>query len=177
MHECRGRISSLLFLVFLGIFPSNPEVFAMDTLTLSSSAFKQNGPVPSKYTCDGADVNPPLAINVVPAGARSLALIVDDPDAPAGVWVHWVVWNIGANTTEIKENSVPQGAQQGLTDFRDRKYGGPCPPSGTHRYFFKLYALDTVLTLGPAATKPALDQAMKGHIIGQTELIGKYSRK
>jgi Raf kinase inhibitor-like YbhB/YbcL family protein len=149
----------------------------MATLKISSAAFAHNGPIPSKYTCDGADVSPPLAIENVPAGAKSLALIVDDPDAPAGTWVHWVVWNIDPLTKEIKENVVPAGASQGMTDFRKQKYGGPCPPSGTHRYFFKLYALDAVLALAPNAGKVAVEAAMKSHILAQTELIGLYTRK
>jgi len=149
----------------------------MSTLKISSTAFTHNGPIPSKYTCDGADVNPPLVVENVPTGTHSLALIVDDPDAPAGTWVHWVVWNIRASTKEIKENAVPDGVSQGITDFKKRKYGGPCPPSGTHRYFFKLYALDATLTLGPNADKAVVESAMKGHILAQAELIGLYSRK
>jgi Raf kinase inhibitor-like YbhB/YbcL family protein len=124
----------------------------MSTFRISSPAFKHNDHIPPKYTCDGADVNPPLVIENTPAGTKSLALIVDDPDAPGGMWVHWVVWNIDPAVAAIKENSVPSGAQQGINDFRSRNYGAPCPPSGTHRYFFKLYALDTTLTL--ARTQP-----------------------
>jgi hypothetical protein len=105
-----------------------------------------------------------------------MALIVDDPDAPAGTWVHWVVWNISPDTKEMKESSVPEGAQQGVNDFRKHEYGGPCPPSGTHRYFFKLYALDTMLNLGSKAKKSDVEQAMKGHILEKTELIGRYRR-
>jgi Raf kinase inhibitor-like YbhB/YbcL family protein len=149
----------------------------MATLKISSSAFAHNGSIPSKYTCDGADVSPPLAIESVPPEVKSLVLIVDDPDAPVGTWVHWVVWNISPATKEIKENSVPPGASQGMTDFRKQKYGGPCPPSGTHRYFFKLYALDSLLTLSSNSTKTTVEGAMKGHILAQTELIGLYSRK
>jgi Raf kinase inhibitor-like YbhB/YbcL family protein len=149
----------------------------MATLKISSSAFAHNGSIPSKYTCDGADVSPPLAIESVPPEVKSLVLIVDDPDAPVGTWVHWVVWNISPATKEIKENSVPPGASQGMTDFRKQKYGGPCPPSGTHRYFFKLYALDSLLTLSSNSTKATVEGAMKGHILAQTELIGLYSRK
>ena len=149
----------------------------METLNLSSVAFKHNGLIPSKYTCDGADINPPLMMENVPQTAKSLALIVDDPDAPAGTWVHWVLWNISPSTKDIRENTIPQGAEQGMTDFRKRSYGGPCPPSGTHRYFFKLYALDTTLSLGPETTKASLEKAIKGHIVAQSELIGLYKRK
>ncbi len=155
----------------------NAEAIDMATVKISSSAFNHKELIPSKYTCDGMDVNPPLAIENVPSGAKSLALIVDDPDAPRGMWVHWIVWNIDPGTKEIKENSVPPGAKQGMSDFGKRDYGGPCPPSGTHRYFFKLYALDATLSLGPDTTKTALEAAMKGHVIAQAEIIGLYKRK
>jgi hypothetical protein len=166
-----------LFLPVIIIHILYTGAFAMDAFRISSTAFTQNGSIPSKYTCDGSDVSPPLMIENVPSGAKSLALIVDDPDAPAGTWVHWVVWNIAPDTKEIKENSPPHGAQEGLTDFRKRGYGGPCPPGGTHRYFFKLYALDAMLTLGPNTTKAMLEHAMKGRVVAQCELIGRYKRK
>jgi len=149
----------------------------MSTLNITSPVFKHNDRIPLKYTCDGADINPPLLIENVPIGARSLALIVDDPDAPSGTWVHWVVWNIAPDTGKIKEHSVPAGASEGANDFRKRSYGGPCPPSGIHRYFFKLYALDAMLNLNPGTDKASLEKAMHGHILGQAELIGLYTRK
>lgn len=145
-------------------------------MKISSPAFRHNDSIPAKYTCDGADVNPPLRFEDVPPNAKSLALIVDDPDAPRGTWVHWVVWNISPDTREVPEDSVPKGALQGMNDFRKIEYGGPCPPSGTHRYFFKLYALDTLLTLGKNADKASLEAAMQGHIISRAELIGRYKR-
>jgi Raf kinase inhibitor-like YbhB/YbcL family protein len=145
-------------------------------LEVSSTAFKENTSIPKKYTCDGKDINPPLTIENVPQGTKSLALIVDDPDAPMGIWVHWVLWNIDPKTKEIKENSVPQGAIQGVNDFGKSSYGGPCPPSGTHRYFFKAYALDTVLKLAQNSRKADLERAMKGHIIGQGQLMGTYKK-
>jgi Raf kinase inhibitor-like YbhB/YbcL family protein len=148
----------------------------MKGLQLGSPAFKHNEFIPEKNTCDGKNINPPLLIENIPSGTKSMALIVDDPDAPAGTWVHWVVWNISPDTKEIKESSVPEGAQQGVNDFRKHEYGGPCPPSGTHRYFFKLYALDTMLNLGSKAKKSDMEQAMKGHILEKTELIGRYRR-
>ena len=148
----------------------------MKSLRLVSPAFRHNELIPKKYTCDGADINPPLLVENIPSGAKSLALIVDDPDAPVGTWVHWVVWNINPDTREIEEDSVPKGAQQGVNDFRKKDYGGPCPPSGTHRYFFKLYALDKVLNLGSNAKKDDLEGAMKGHILEKTELVGLYRR-
>ena len=145
-------------------------------MKISSTAFGQNGQIPAKYTCDGADINPPLAFEAVPSGAKSLALIVDDPDAPMGTWVHWVVWNIDPKTRGIAENSIAQGAMQGTTDFGKRVYGGPCPPSGTHRYFFKLYALDLVPDMKAGARKADLEAAMKGHILEETQLMGLYKR-
>lgn len=146
-------------------------------MKLSSPAFKQNELIPAKYTCDGDDVNPPLLFEKVPSEAKSFALIVDDPDAPRGTWVHWVLWNIDPKTVEIKENTVPAGSQQGVNDFKTQSYGGPCPPSGTHRYFFKLYALDITLNLNPKTTKHILESAIKGRVIAQAELIGLYKRK
>jgi Raf kinase inhibitor-like YbhB/YbcL family protein len=149
----------------------------MSTLKITSPVFKHNDRIPPKYTCDGADINPPLLVENVPAGTQSLSLIVDDPDAPRGIWVHWVVWNIAPDTKEIKEHTVPSGAQQGINDFRKNSYGGPCPPSGTHRYFFKLYALNVKLNIDRNANKASLEKAMSGHILGQAELIGLYARK
>lgn len=180
MEGLKYRIVFILFLLSSGLFVSSllgKEILRDDTLTVSSPVFKNNGTIPSKYTCDGVNVNPPLFIEHVPAGAKSLALMVDDPDAPAGIWVHWVLWNIDLETREIRENSVPKGAQQGMNDFRKQPYSGPCPPSGTHRYFFRLYALDTVLTVSPDATKAVLEEAMKGHIIEQAYIVGLYKRR
>ncbi len=168
-------VSLLFFVAFLPFFPL--EAQKMSTLTLSSPAFRHNERIPSKYTCDGADVNPQLFVGNIPTGTKSLALIVDDPDAPRGTWVHWVVWNISPDTKELKEGTVPPGAHQGMNDFRRLDYGGPCPPSGTHRYFFKLYALDSVLSLGANASKTNLERAMEGHVLGRAELIGLYQRK
>lgn len=150
------------------------EVRKMTTLTITSTAFAPNGAIPAKYTCDGGDMNPPLAIAGVPAGTKSLALIMDDPDAPAGTWVHWVLWNIPPETREIGERSVPAGAVQGLNSWSRSGYGGPCPPSGTHRYFFKVYALDAMLSLKPSSTKADLEKAMAGHILSKGELVGAY---
>jgi hypothetical protein len=145
-------------------------------MTITSPAFKNNKHIPAKYTCDGENVNPPLEIKDVPGNAQSLVLISDDPDAPGGTWVHWTVWNIDPKTTEIAENSVPEGAVEGVTDFGKPGYGGPCPPPGTHRYFFKLFALDTKLDLSENTTAKDLEAAMEGHIIEKAELIGLYRR-
>ncbi|MGE5174491.1 MAG: YbhB/YbcL family Raf kinase inhibitor-like protein [Betaproteobacteria bacterium] len=176
MHKIQGTRAFILFIALFS-YSTGTEAADMSTLNISSPAFKHREHIPAKYTCDGADVNPALMIGNVPPGAKSLALIVDDPDAPRGTWVHWVVWNISPDTKEIKENSIPQGASQGMNDFRKLGYGGPCPPSGTHRYFFKLYALDTMLSLATNTTKAALERAMHGHILAQGELIGLYMRK
>jgi Raf kinase inhibitor-like YbhB/YbcL family protein len=140
------------------------------------SVFNHNEQIPTRYTCDGEDINPKLDISDVPPGAKSMALIVDDPDAPMGTWVHWVVWNIPSDRAGIEENAVPTGAVQGTNSWNKLGYGGPCPPSGTHRYFFKLYALDIEIDLKQGASKEELEKAMKGHILEQAELIGLYNR-
>ncbi len=170
----------LLLMPLTGMFPVTAigkEVKRMETMAISSLAFSGGGAIPGKYTCDGADVSPPLAIGAVPAGAKSLALIMDDPDAPMGTWVHWVAWNIPATTREIPENGLPAGASQGKNDWKRNSYGGPCPPSGTHRYYFKLYALDIALNLGSSTTKRDLEHAMEGHILAKGELMGNYQRR
>jgi len=146
----------------------------MEGLTVTSPGFENNNLIPSKYTCDGDDVNPPLIIEGIPEGTKSLVLIVDDPDAPMGTWDHWIVWNISP-TSKIEENSVP--GVEGLNDFRKHSYGGPCPPSGTHRYFFKVYALDTKLDLNSNSRKKNVEKAMKGHILAEGVLVGLYSRR
>jgi len=145
-------------------------------LTISSSAFEPEQMIPKQYTCDGGNINPSLIIKGAPSEARSLTLIVDDPDAPNGTWVHWVVWNIDPTAKEISENSVPAGSVEGITSFGKPGYGGPCPPSGTHRYFFKLYALDTILDIPASSKKEELEKAMQGHIVDQAELMGTYAR-
>jgi Raf kinase inhibitor-like YbhB/YbcL family protein len=153
-------------------------------MTLTSPAFKQNSQIPSKYTCEGDDISPPLAWAGLPEGTKSLVLIVDDPDAPdpkapQRVWVHWVVYNIPADTKGLPENAskagLPKGVMIGMNDFTKTMYGGPCPPIGRHRYFHKLYALDTTLDLRKA-TKTTIEQAMKGHVLASTELIGTYQK-
>jgi hypothetical protein len=141
-----------------------------------SSEFKNNEKIPSNYTCEGEDVNPPLEFVDVPEDAKSLALIVDDPDAPGKTWVHWVVFNIPPETEEIDEDTVPDDAILGRTDFGNKSYGGPCPPSGTHRYFFKLYALDAMLDLDSGASKQEVLDAMNGRIIEKAELVGIFAR-
>ena len=151
-------------------------------LTISSSAFEQEGMIPAKYTCDGADISPPLAWSGVPDGTKSLTLIADDPDAPGKTWVHWVVFNLPPEVNALPEKTptdakLDNGAIQGRNDFGRSGYGGPCPPGGTHRYFFKLYALDTMLNLKSKAKKPDVEKAMKGHILAEGQLMGRYSRR
>ena len=151
-------------------------------IKITSSAFEEGGLIPAKYTCDGADVSPPLQWDAVPEGTRSIALICDDPDAPMGTWVHWVLFNLPSDAKELAENipteeTLPNGAKQGVNDFGRVGYGGPCPPGGTHRYFFKIYALDTEVGLEASADKRRLLKTMEGHILGQGQLIGKYKRQ
>ena len=156
------------------------------TMELSSSAFAPNADIPGLHTCEGRDRSPPLAWSGVPAGTQSLALIVDDPDAPDPAapkmtWVHWVLYNLPRDTTALEAGvsraSLPTGTLEGLNDWKREGYGGPCPPIGRHRYFFKLYALDTVLPALHPATKAALEKAMQGHILAQGELVGYYRKK
>ncbi len=148
----------------------------MVEMKLTSPAFAHNGQIPSEYTCDGSDLSPPLQIIDVPKNAKSLVLINDDPDAPVGTWDHWIVFNIPPTTTEIKKGQEPQ-ASPGRNSWGKTGYGGPCPPLGTHRYFFKLYALDTMLILPKGAAKREIEKEMQGHILAQAELIGLYKRK
>jgi Raf kinase inhibitor-like YbhB/YbcL family protein len=147
------------------------------TMKITSSAFSEGGTIPDKYAKDGQNVSPPLRIEGAPADAKSLVLITDDPDAPVGLFTHWLVWNIDPKTTEIAENSVPTGAIQGTNDYPNLGYGGPQPPSGTHRYFFKIFALDRTLDLKSGAKRKEVDAAMRGHVIAQGELMGRYSHK
>ncbi len=143
---------------------------------LTSPAFSHGSQIPSKYTCDGEDINPHLVIQGVPSGTKSLALMVEDPDAPGGLFVHWVLWDIPPETKEIREHAATFGAVEGATNWGDGGYGGPCPPAGTHRYFFRLFALDTRLHLPASAGREELEAAMTGHIVATTELMGTYAR-
>lgn len=183
------KISFLIFAILIASFffgcsqksqqplDTQTQLLTQLSMQITSSAFKHNEKIPSQYTCDGDNKNPPLSIFEVPQDAKSLVLISDDPDAPMGTWVHWTLWNMDPKITEIAEDSVPQGAVEGTTSFGNTGYGGPCPPSGTHRYFFKLYALDTTLNLNTSAKTSDIEEAMKTHILAQAELIGLYSRK
>jgi hypothetical protein len=170
----------LLFLVALAtpvIGPAQAQSAPGPTsLRVTSSAFLDGGKIPKKYTCDNSNVNPPLRIENLPKAVKSLVLIVDDPDTPGQTWTHWLLWNIDPKATEIREESVPQNAVQGTSDFGSARYGGPCPPSGTHRYYFKVYALGTTLSLPSSAKKATVEKAMAGHIIAKGSLMGTYSR-
>lgn len=152
-----------------------------DAMKITSPAFKEGDMIPRKYTCDGEDISPPLAWEGVPANTKSLALISDDPDAPVGTWVHWVVFNLPPDSKRFSENipsdkTLPNGAKQGTNDFPGIGYGGPCPPGGTHRYYFKLYALDQMLDLAAGITKAQLLKAMENHVAAEAQLMGKYKR-
>ena len=191
-----GKLAVFLFSIILfvgcgntksGSNESSDETHSMNKTTednvsfvLTSTAFKEGESIPRKYTCDGEDISPPLKWASAPAGVKTFALIVDDPDAPMGTWVHWVAFNIPPTGSALPEkvppkDSLPDGTVQGKNDFRKIGYGGPCPPGGTHRYFFKLYALDTLLTLKSGSSKADLVKAMDGHIVAQAQLMGRYS--
>lgn len=151
------------------------------TLLVQSPAFEEGGRIPAIYTCDDRNISPPLSWSNVPDSTKSLALICDDPDAPAGTWVHWVLFNIPPDTTALPENMPPEeqlenGAEQGQNDFGEIGYGGPCPPRGTHRYYFRLYALDKKIDIESGATRQELMKAMKGHVMAEGQLMGRYSR-
>jgi len=154
-------------------------------LSLRSSAFQHQGEIPRQYTCDGKDLSPPLEWSGLPAGTKSLALVVDDPDAPDPkapkmTWVHWVLYNLPPEATDLKEAlrpaELPKGTREGINDWGRTGYGGPCPPIGRHRYFHKLYALDTMLPDLGRPAKAALEKAMKGHVLAEAQLIGSYQR-
>lgn len=146
-------------------------------MKIESPVFKNNEFIPPEYTCDGENISPPLIINDVPENAKSLVLIVDDPDAPGGTWIHWTVWNISPDIKEIPENSCPQDAVEGITDSGRPGYSGPCPPYGTHRYFFKLFALDTTLDLGVSSRVADIEHKMEENIVAKAQLVGLYRRK
>lgn len=151
-------------------------------MEITSPAFKSGGMIPQRYTCDGDDVSPPLEWRDAPKNTQAFALICDDPDAPMGTWVHWVVYDLPAHVTKLAEGlpadrQLENGGKHGTTSARSLGYHGPCPPSGVHRYFFKLYALDSPTDLPPGATKERLLAAMKGHILAEAELMGRYKRK
>ena len=146
-------------------------------MNLTSPDFSEGGNIPERFTCDGKDISPTLKIDGIPKEAKSLVLIVDDPDAPGGNFTHWLIWNIVPDLTEIVANKLPAHALQGVNDFGKSKYSGPCPPAGIHRYYFRLYALDTTLTLPQGSKRKVVDSAIKGHTIAEATLMGRYARK
>ena len=168
-------VSSLVLTVSIPLALGG-DALETGALRLTSPVFENNSPLPPRYTCDGENINPPLTIKNVPRGAKSLAFIFDDQDAPRGSYVHWILWNIDPETKDIKEDSVPEDAVEGTNDFKKRNYGGPCPPTRAHRYAFKLYALDIRLNLESRSTKAVLEKAMKGHILAQAQLLTSYKK-
>jgi hypothetical protein len=169
-------ILACLLPITLFSYTTGQGIVKPEPLKISSPAFENDGKIPKKYTCDGSNINPPLRIQGVPSNTKSLVLVFDDIDAPRGTYVHWILWNIGPDTREIKENSLPEGAVLGLNDFKKRNYGGPCPPGRAHKYVFRIYALDTLLDLNHNSTKTDLEKAMEGHIISRAQLTGVYKR-
>lgn len=180
-------VAGILFLVMVRTWTSKQsvvpsavparEAISASEFSIASPAFAHEAAIPAFFTCDGENVSPPLSISGVPEGARSLVLIVDDSDAPDGTFTHWIVMDIPPDTREIAQETVPEGAVEGTTSFGRPGYSGPCPPSGLHRYFFTLYAMDQKLSLNNQTTRAALEQAMQGHVLGQTYFYGRYNRK
>lgn len=182
MQDKRAVRFMPLLVLWIATLTAPGPLSAAGTIVVKSPSFEEGKTIPQKHTCDGEDVSPQLAWTGVSEGAKSLAIICDDPDAPAGTWVHWVLYNLPADAVGLEEKvppreTLPSGARQGKNDFRKIGYNGPCPPGGTHRYFFKVYALDRLLDLPPGATKAELVRAMEGHVLAQGSLMGTYSRK
>lgn len=179
VNEFNFMISLLLLVWISGVSNFAYAVSPRETtFVLQSSAFENESSIPAKYTCQGSDISPPLSWKGAPANTKSFALIVDDPDAPGGTWNHWLIFNIPPETHALSENltSLPQGALMGKNSWGNNSYNGPCPPQGVHRYFFKLYALDAVLTLSKDASKNEIEKAMKENSVGKAELMGKYKK-
>lgn len=173
-----ASVALLLTIFFVEVGKSdNQDSKGGKGIKVTSSAFQEGAEIPAKCSRQGGNVNPPLRIEGVPANAKSLVLIVDDPDAPVRLFTHWLLWNIDPTTTEITEHSMPKGAMQGTNDYPALGYGGPQPPSGTHRYNFKIFALDQTLNLPEGAKRSELDKAMSGHVIAQGQLMGRYTHK
>ena len=173
---------TLLGLAFGGCRPTTPAAPSVPSFQLTSTAFSAGQPIPAIYTCDGQDISPPLQWTDPPTGTKAFALIAEDPDAPAGTWIHWVLYGLPATARQLpeavpSEGQLPDGSRHGRNSWQRLGYGGPCPPSGTHRYFFRLYALDVPLDLAAGASKKQLLGAMEGHILAVAELMGTYSRK
>jgi Raf kinase inhibitor-like YbhB/YbcL family protein len=167
------RLTLFIAVITLAFVEATPAA----EMKISSPAFQNSGTIPAKFSHEAGNVSPPLKIEGAPANAKSLALIVEDPDAPGGLFTHWLVWNIDRKTTLIAEGRAPKGAVEGTNDFGTSGYGGPQPPSGTHRYYFKILALDQTLNLGAGAKRHELEEAMKGHVMAQAQWMGRYSAK
>jgi Raf kinase inhibitor-like YbhB/YbcL family protein len=176
--EITAFLSAAAVVAMMGLFGhiGQAQTASNNMIGVTSFVFSEGEMIPKKYTCDGSNAIPPLGLSGILEGAKSLAIIVDDPDAPTGNFNHWVIWNIDPKTPKIDEGSVPVGAIQGMNSAGKNSYVGPCPPSGTHRYYFKVYALDQTLDLGSSAKKDDLEKAVENHIIGQGQLMGKYAR-
>jgi Raf kinase inhibitor-like YbhB/YbcL family protein len=173
----KSRLLLLIaFILLLSCCAGNNSFNELGHMKITSPAFRNNTEIPKVYTCDGEELSPSLVFEKVPGDAVSLALVLEDPDALSGTFIHWLVWNIPANAKGIDENKVPAGATQGQNTEKTNKYIGPCPPSGTHRYYFRLYALDIMLKLPSSSDKKAFDAAIKGHVLAQTEYLGLYGR-
>jgi Raf kinase inhibitor-like YbhB/YbcL family protein len=166
-----------IFFLFIGGLETSRGISGVAELRIWSPAYENNGNISEKYTCDGPNTNPPLKIDNIPPQSRSLVLIFDDIDAPRGSYVHWILWNIDPTIKEIRENSVPEGAVQGMNDFKRQDYGGPCPPGRAHRYVFKIYALDSLLDINPNSSKKDLEKAIEKHRIAQAQWMGVYKRR
>ncbi len=173
------KICPLVYFTALCLFAptGGAQIEKEAPMKISSPDFIEGGEIPVKFTCDGENTSPALKIEGVPATAKSLVLIMDDPDAPKGTFTHWLLWNLKTDLKEILANSPPQDAAQGLNDFGKNKYGGPCPPSGMHRYYFRLYAIDAVPNLSANSQRAALEKAMEGHVLGKAVLMGRYARQ
>ena len=178
-----ARSIGIFIVAWVSLLPARAAEIKNNGIALGSSAFETGATIPRKYTCDGENVSPPLRWSSVPTATKVLALIADDPDAPGGTWSHWVIYDLPPNATALGENmpkteSLTNGAKQGVNDFQQVGYGGPCPPSGpAHRYFFRLYALDRILELKPKANRQQLLAAIQGHSVGEAELVGRYQRQ
>ena len=172
-------LASTMFIVFVlhpYKFDLSKETFMLNNMKIQSEAFDNETKIPSKYTCDGENISPPLTISQVPEKTESLVLIVEDPDAPDGNFTHYLAWNINPKTTEISEGKLPLDAVIGKNDFGDNFYGGPCPPSGIHRYNFKLFALNSVINLDKNSNQKTLEEVIEEHVIGEAKIVGLYSK-
>ena len=174
-----GAVAAIYFIAEKSAYRREEKNTAplLSTMKIESNSFSPGEKIPSQFTCDGENINPHLAFRDIPEGTKSITLISDDPDAPRGTWVHWTMWNIDPSVQEISQRSIPKGGVEGTTSFGKAGYGGPCPHSGMHRYFFKLYALDTMLDLTADTDKEKLEKAMEGHILDRAEIMGTYERK